>query len=250
MSFFDKKYDNASPENVEQYYQEWTEIYQEDLGSFFQAMQADNMDDLVEYYIDTMNIQDGMSILDAGFGVLHGINISQKQVDIANQNMTQGEYKGNTDFKKGDFHLLDQYYESETFDGIYFMEALVHSDNPRKAIKACRKILKPNGFIYIKDLFKGPNHPEQPEIMEYPVNAVNQQFCLKVRDMGEIINILVENGFEIEFCRKPLFNSSFDRGNLFTAKHLFKLLDKQDGPWMDKGLIFLHWMEIKASRIY
>ena len=42
----------------------------------------------------------------------------------------------------------------------------------------------------------------------------------------------------------------FDRGNDFTAKHLFKLLINQEGPWRDEGFIFLHWMETLAHKHY
>lgn len=260
MIFNEKKYNNKSPENVEEYYKEWTEKYQEDLGDFFQAMQAEDLSELVEYYIQSMGITDGMKILDAGCGVggpaleiskikninLSAVNISKKQIEIAKSRAKDF----NINFIHGDFHQLENIFSPETFDGIYFMESMVHSHDPEKVIQSVRKVLKKNGFIYIKDLFKGPNHPENPEVMGFPVRAVNEQFCLDIRNVGDILNALIQNGFELQFCKQPSFNSSFDKGNLFTAKHLFQLLQNQSGPWMDKGLIFLHWLEIKAIKIY
>ncbi len=259
----DKKMHNT-PEKVEQYYAEWTDRYLESFGTYFQALQTTNQEDLMWYIADLVHLGNGMRVLDAGCGVggpalslasrfdidIQGITISQNQVDYANQNKAKANLKGQVQFQKMDFHTIDQHYPENHFDVIYFLESLVHSDNPERAIQSVRKVLKPQGVLYLKDLFKGPRNPVDPQYVDYAINATNEQFCLHVRDMGEILDVLTKYGFRISFCRTPEVDQNFDLGNAFTAKYLFQLKMDQEGPWMDEGFIFLHWMEILAHKHY
>jgi ubiquinone/menaquinone biosynthesis C-methylase UbiE len=254
-----------TPEAVKQYYEDWTDKYIEDFGLFFQAQQTKNPKDILVNLTNVVPFYNGMNVLDAGCGVggpaialaklkkvnIKALTISEVQVKYANENLQKAKWlKGKVNFMQGDFHELPKIFPEAQFDLIYFMESLVHSHNPESVINGARQILKPKGFIYIKDLFKGPTNIENPEIVNFAVNATNEQFCLKIQELGYIINLLNNNGFRIVKCGVPNFKEDFTKGNTFTAKHLFKLLEKQDGPWKDEGLIFLQWLEIVAQKHY
>lgn len=249
---------------VESYYEEWTEKYIDDFGTIFQALQTERPEELIEYIAEGTGLEDGMNVLDAGAGIcgpaivwakkfnveIEALTISQKQVDLGFKAVQNENLIGTVNPVKGDFHLLETYYSANQFDRIYFLESLVHSHDPLKAIQSAHNVLKEHGILYIKDLFRGPVDPKEPSMIDYPIEKINEQFSLHIRKVGDIINMLTESGFEIEFCKSLNVEEFFDRGNLFTAKHLFHLLPDQTGPWVDRGLTFLHWLEIRAMKRY
>jgi len=252
------------PKDVEQYYEQWTDTYIEDFGQYFQALQTENPDDLMYYIGENLGLQDGMRVLDAGCGIcgpaiglckkydidLEAITLANNQVAHARENIAKADLKGTINAERGDFHELSQNYAAEEFDVIYYLESLCHSHDPDKAIAEARKVLKDKGTIYIKDLFKAPNNPNSPEGVAYAINATDEQFCLKAQLVGDILNILTKYGFKISFCREIEIPHSYDIGNAFTAKHLFKLKMDQEGPWFYDGFLFLQWLEIKAVKYY
>jgi ubiquinone/menaquinone biosynthesis C-methylase UbiE len=250
--------------SVEQYYEEWTQKYIDDFGHIFQALQTDRPEELIEYMARVSGMADGKRILDAGSGIggpsiiwaknyhvqIDALTISPTQAALTKENIAKETLKGKISVTIGDFHKLENYFPENSFDAVYFLESLVHSHDPAAVIRSVRQVLKQHGIIYIKDLFVGPNDPAHPGQTDYPIKKIEEQFALRIRKSGDILNTLAENGFQIEFCRQPEVQRNFDRGNLFTAKHLLKLLPDQTGPWMDQGLTFLHWLEIRAERRY
>ncbi|MEM9920656.1 MAG: class I SAM-dependent methyltransferase [Bacteroidota bacterium] len=254
------------PVDVERYYEEWTNTYIEDFGNYFQALQTENPDDLMFYIGENLDLKEGMRVLDAGCGIcgpamglckkfdldLEAITLSDSQVKYAKENVEAGksDLKGKINVRRGDFHNLSQDYEAASFDVVYYLESLCHSHDPDKAIHEARKVLKDGGLIYIKDLFQAPRNPNNPEYVEYAIKATDEQFCLKARQVGDILNLLTKYGFKINFCREIEIPHSYDIGNAFTAKHLFKLKMDQEGPWFYDGFLFLQWLEIKAVKYY
>jgi len=253
-----------TPEAVEQYYEEWTDRYIEGFGRVFQALLTENVEDLILYIAHTIGIKDGMRVLDAGCGIcgpaimlaerfdinVEAVTVSETQMKYALENIQKSDLKGTVNVRKADFHQLEKYYQDEEFDAIFFLESLTHSHDPRKVIQSAHSVLRNEGTIYIKDLYRGPDNPSVKGQIDYPIEAIENQFCLKIRSVGEIIDTLSECGFELAFCRRPQVEANFDGGNNFTAKHLFKLLKDQNGPWVDRGMVFLNWLEIKAVKHY
>lgn len=249
---------------VEQYYEEWTPRYIDDFGPIFQALQTDRPEELIEYIARVSGMMDGKKVLDAGSGIggpsiiwakhynvqIDALTISPTQAEMTRENIAKENLKGKINVTVGDFHKLEDYFPNDHFDSVYFLESLVHSHDPEMVIRSVRNVLKQHGILYIKDLFVGPSDPEHPGQTDYPIQKIEEQFALRIRKAGDILNLLAENGFQIEFCRQPEVQKNFDRGNLFTARHLMKLLPDQTGPWMDQGLTFLHWLEIRAERRY
>lgn len=241
------------PRDVEKHYELWTDRYIENFGSFFQALQTSNPEDLMYYIAENCNVQDGMNILDAGCGVggpaialvkkyvldIEAITLSEVQVQHEkNLLMKTNALKGSVNFKKMDFHNIAEHYPANHFDVIYFLESLVHSHDPEKVIQAVREVLKPNGVLYIKDLYKGPQNSVNPEFVDFAIQATDEQFCFNTQNIGDLLNILLNYGFRLDYCRTPEVEQDFSRGNAFTAKYLFKLRMDQQGPWRDEGLSF------------
>lgn len=253
-----------SPEAVTQYYEEWTDRYIEGFGTFFQAQQTHSPAELMAYIAQAVDLGNGARVLDAGCGIggpaielgrqfdveIEGVTISPIQVQKAQEAIAQATLKGRVNVREGDFHHLSEYYGPAAFDVVYFLESLVHSHQPEQVIQEVRKVLKPGGKLYIKDLFQGPYIPENEAGIRYAQAQTNAHFCLHVRPLGEMLDLLYRNGFLLQFCRRPLFDEVFDLGNAFTAKHHFKLRPDQNTPWRDEGFIYLSWLELLAVRLY
>lgn len=255
---------NLNIKDVEIYYEKWTDEYIDSFGEIFQALTTDSNEELINYIANIIDIKEGMKILDAGCGTcgpsiliakkynvnIEAITISQKQLSYSIENINKNNLNNKINVIKGDFHQLKKYYQDDLFDVVYYLESLCHSPEPHEAIKSLNDVIKPGGLLYIKDLFRGPDIPGKLETNDYPINAINENFCLKIQTIGKILDILGINGYKVILCQRPRFNEVFDKGNAFTAKHNIKLLKNQDGPWIDKGLVFLNWLEILAVKHY
>ena len=108
-----------------------------------------------------MGIKGNEKVLDCGCGIggvmkqlsllhsdleIHGINISDKQVEMA-ENMLY-------DFNNCTVSIQDftnTNYKNNTFDIVYFCESICYSDY-NKTLNEMYRILKPDGKLYIKDL--------------------------------------------------------------------------------------------------
>ncbi len=254
-----------TPEAVQTYYDEWTPRYIDSFGDVFQALQTKNPRDFFRYVGEQINLSSGMNVLDAGAGIggpaihlaslydvnIEALTISENQVALGYKKIAQASnLLGHINMRKGDFHKLTDYYDDNTFDAVVFFESLVHSHDPAIVIDEVRRVLKPHGTLYIKDLFKGPDNPNDPKFVTFAQDATNEQFCLHIRPMGEIIDTVTRAGFRVTHLRTPVVDQDFDKGNEFTARHLMKLRMDQSGPWRDEGFIFLHWMEILSTLHY
>jgi sterol 24-C-methyltransferase len=103
---------------------------------------------------------EGAKVLDAGCGVGHValymaqnggfhvdcIELTPHHVKKAVQNIRLAGATEQVSVRVGDYHDL-QAFEDSSFDGIYTMETLVHSTNPRKVLQDFLRILKPGGRL-------------------------------------------------------------------------------------------------------
>lgn len=106
----------------------------------------------------TLGLPKGSKVLDAGCGEGHvaihlaeefgyelfGIDIIDWSIDQARQNQYTTR-NSNVHFEVQDYSNLT--IPDKFFDGVYTMEALVHSPNFRKTLKELRRVLKPGGVI-------------------------------------------------------------------------------------------------------
>ncbi len=253
-----------TPEKVKAYYEDWTDRYMENFGVFFQACQAESPDALIDHVISVCDIQDGQKLLDAGCGIggpgivlaqkkkvdIEGLTLSPKQIQIGEGLKEQHQMKGTLNFNQGDYHKMEEIFPKEGFDLVYFLESLCHSDNPEQVIASVRSMLKVGGKVYIKCFFKGPNKPSDPESLQHALDVSDQVFFLKLRDVGDILNLLVKYGFSLHFCRVPTYQINFDPGNSFVARNKIKLYRNQKKEHDGTGDMYLHCLEILAVKYY
>ena len=144
-----------------------------------------------------MGIKGNETILDCGCGIggvmkqiallypnteIHGINVSDKQIEIGKEVLKDFN---NCNLSVQDF--MNTNYKDNTFDIVYFCESICHN-NFEKVITESRRILQPNGILYIKDLvIKCPKDKlKENELIK--LNNFIKSWCYEVFDIETIIN--------------------------------------------------------------
>lgn len=246
-----------TPKKVAEYYDQWTENYLAGFGLVFQSKVGENTEQLMNYYTSQMGIVKGAKILDAGCGVcgvaveiatitdvtIDAVTISEEQVKIGQKLVTERGLSDQIKVIKDDFHLLDE-CENNSYDIAYFMESLVHSHNPRKAIKRIKELLKPDGIIYIKDLYeKTPYQKGEQKIIRKWVRHNNKKMQLNIIPKEQLLQFLREEGFQLEFCQLMRIPTNQDLGNKFVVD--FEIMPD---PIKNSLPPYLEWYEIKAIK--
>ncbi len=125
-----------------------------------------------------------------------GLDLPNGQLDYAK---AKTKHFQNFHVSEGDYHDLTK-YQKNTFDIVFIIEALCHSDNKAKVIKEVARILKKNGIFIIIDGFSGK-----------PVAKLSKDelLCKELIEKGmrvagfenyqDIENMLEKNGFTISF---------------------------------------------------
>jgi ubiquinone/menaquinone biosynthesis C-methylase UbiE len=241
------------PEEVGNYYNQFTDKYLETYGNVIQAFRPTDTEQLHRYVIQSASLGDGQRILDAGCGVggpavffaehtnarIDGITISSKQVAMANDYMNKKKLKGTLNFKEGDYHQLSDYYENQKFDRILFLESLGHAQNFEKVLKEAVSLLEKKGRIYIKDFF--PLEMEDKQLVEKHkkvIENINEAYCYNVLDLHETITALRKLKMEILFIRK------FDFQDDITARAAFEEQTRVDLFGEMQEFRVAEWLEL------
>lgn len=113
---------------------------------------------------ERLNLPPGSHVLDAGCGVGHvalymaarglqmtGIDIMDHHLEKARRNIAKsGHLKDKITTKKMDYHHLET-LQTESFDGVYTMETLVHATEPEQVVDGFYRILRPGGHIVLHE---------------------------------------------------------------------------------------------------
>lgn len=247
----------ATTEVVEQYYETWTERYLDTGGDVIQAVRTTHIEDLLDYFMQGSDLQPGEKILDAGCGVcgpaihfakkmplaIHGVTISQKQVTIAKEKIEHAGLQDMISVIKGDYHKLEAYFSPNFFDKVLFLESLGHAVAPDQVLKSTFKVLKPGGYLYIKDFYtKESDDPnEQKRILEVVAN-INRLYAYNTLDLHLIISTLRRIGFEIIFIKKPEFQDDTTIRALFEERFNINIFGKYE------AFAPSDWLEIKCRK--
>ena len=254
-----------TPERVREYYNEWTDRYIDSFGDTFQSFRADSKEQLFDYLLESSKMQSGQTVIDAGCGVcgpaiyfaqqlpvnIYALTISDYQCQIAISNIKKSQdLKGNIEVKQGDFHQLENYYKENSIDLIYFLESLTHSNKITKVLESCKKVLKQNGRIYIKDLYYNDliDKKHKSEV-DFAVENVNQGFCLNVENIDNFKRIIELSGFKIVFLKLLQIQPNFDAGNHFVANNRIQIYRNQKGLYDGKGVTYLNYYETLLEKI-
>jgi ubiquinone/menaquinone biosynthesis C-methylase UbiE len=246
-----------SPRDVCRYYDAWTSRYLEVFGDTIQAHRPAREEDLHDYLMQRSGLRDGKRALDAGCGVcgpslhfarrlevtIEALTVSPVQARMARERIARSGLAGRVQVRVGDFHRLPELYPREEFDVVYFFESLSHSPVPERVLAGVYEVLKPGGFVYIKDFFIRPcaTQEERRRVLEV-VARVDQLFAVKTADAGEIVGHLRSSGFLPVRVEAPRFEVDNTRWQAFEREHGFDLF--AGGVPFD----WSQWLELKFQK--
>lgn len=79
-----------------------------------------------------------------------GINISEKELDLARQRASAAGLSDRAHFEYGDFHSIPS--PDGAFDVVWSQEAFLHGVSKQHIIEECHRVLRPSGRLVISDL--------------------------------------------------------------------------------------------------
>jgi len=213
-------------DDVREYYEKMTPAYLEGFGEVFQGSRPRSTDDLLNYIMKAADFYEGMKILDAGCGVCgpavwfaqHGkvtvesLTISPSQVLEARRRVHACGLNDRINVREGDFHKLAEIYPPNTFDRVLFLETICHARDYRKVLEQVLQVLKPGGFLYVKD-FYCPDFRSKPELRELQLEdlkALNRVYHLMLPDLASVVDLVSELGFSLKYLREPGYEAVFE----------------------------------------
>lgn len=219
---------------VGQFYDRNHEHFLAVYGDVIQAFRTKDVSGLLDYEIDSMGLKPGMRLLDAGCGVsapavyfarhagvqVDAVTISEKQYETAQERIAQAGLNDQVQVFCGDYHRLPELLEPGHYDGVYFLESFGHSRDKERLIDGCWTMLKPGGFLYLKDLFrKIPLVPAHKNVIEREIRKIDAAYQYEVADLNRVLDYLRGKGFMIEFIKSIALNpadfENLDISNLF-----------------------------------
>jgi ubiquinone/menaquinone biosynthesis C-methylase UbiE len=125
----------------------------------------------------------GCHVLDAGSGIGHvarrmalqyglivtGVDVRKSNVAEARQRSEALRIADRTFFLTSDYHSMD--IPDATFDGVYTMEALVHSSDVTRALTEFHRVLKPGGRLVMFEYSRTPVADLTPEANRAMINV-------------------------------------------------------------------------------
>ncbi len=204
------------PSKVGEFYNEQHDAFIQVYGNVIQAFRTKDVDTLLNQQIDSIGIEDNMSILDAGCGIcapaihfaskrdvsIDAMTISSKQAGVARQHIAEKNLGHKITVHHADYHLMNEKFEDNTFDKVYFLESFGHSHDKKKLLESVWDVLKPGGQVYIKDLFrKIAHHKILQSRIDKEIDKINDAYRYRVADLNLILDIVRKKGFIIEYIR-------------------------------------------------
>lgn len=208
-----------TPEKVAAFYNQTTDKFLQVYGEIIQAFRTTNVEDYLHYTIQSAGISTGMKIIDAGCGVcgpasfiaqqiadvhINACTISAVQKQLGEEKIKEKNVAAQIKITLGDYHKLDELFETEVHDRVIFLESFGHSNNKTKAVEAAWKVLKPGGKLYIKDLFirETKNDWEQLRI-NHICGQINAVYEYQIGDLSKVVSAIRQQGFILNFIRPP-----------------------------------------------
>lgn len=206
-------------DDVARYYEEYTDVYLKTTGDFIQSYRTVDTDSLMEYLVDSMGLQDGMRVLDAGCGVcapaiwivrkfsktkLTCITNSKKQYEIAKNKIHESGLEKSITLVKGDYHRLQTLCSEKSFDMAIFLESLGHNQNLENIIRGVNHVVKSGGSLYIKDFFRRySNEVSKQKLIDEVIEIINDNYFYNVMNLSDLIDSILKNNFTLNYVRVP-----------------------------------------------
>lgn len=200
-------------------YNEWlytAHIYDEGNSPMHESLTKE----VVEKYIDPLNLPKDAKILDMGSGPGYFLDqMKQREyTDVTGVTLSPGDIK--TCEEKG--HKIAKYdlsfipqkdgYYDESVDFIFCRHALEHSPYPIFTLMEYNRLLKQNGKMYIE-----VPQPNCERLHEYNLNHYS------ILGENQLVALLTRCGFNIDLFNKLEFDiqGQTENGEKFTAKEKF-----------------------------
>lgn len=248
-----------SVSDVKRYYEELTQGYIEGFGEVFQGSRPASTEELLDYITQAARLEDGLSVLDAGCGVcgpaigfaqrrkltIEAITLSSVQVEEAKKRIQSKGLEHQVKVRQGDFHQLAKLYPQSSFDRILFLESLCHAEDYHRVLEQAMQILKPGGFVYIKD-FYAIDHRSRPHLQQLhakDLRELNRIYCLVTPDLPSTVDVISELGFDIFYMRKPMYANTLSAWENF-MRHTNTYWVRESGDAIE-AIEFLAYKPIK-----
>ncbi len=234
-SLFSPKRESLSVTQVAEYYDQWTDRYEEGFGHTFQSNRTEDISELLAHIAVEAEFETGQRILDAGCGVggpavwfarEYGVRVdaltnSSVQVRKAQERVERAGLREKVRVVEGDFHNLEDYFPRDRYDAVLFLESLVHSHRPQRVLQSVARVLRPSGVIYVKDLFQLQKIPRGQEArrIRKVIKNTNRYFRLEVQTVGAITQASHRASLRLEYCRELPLTTQHDLGNAFCQRH-------------------------------
>lgn len=210
QSFSHTTYDPTAAQGVGQFYNEQTDNFVKVYGEVIQAFRTHDLSNLLNYQIESMGLQPGMKVLDAGCGVcgpatyfaqhadvtVEAVTISAEQVRQGKEKIKSKSLEQKVNVQLHDYHTVNELFPSNSFDTIYFLESFGHSHDKPKVLDAAWEVLKPGGTLYIKDLFiKEAINPAHQPVMDHEINKINTAYHYNLTNLYSFLETLRKKGW-------------------------------------------------------
>jgi cyclopropane fatty-acyl-phospholipid synthase-like methyltransferase len=212
----------STTKQIAKFYDQHANTYLQAGELVIQVMRPDDENAFLEYLMRQIGIGDGMRLLDGGCGIggpaiyfakqknieIECVTISEAEARIARERAAEaGATKVHVSVR--DYHELAEAYPAASFDGVIFLESLGHAARPIDVLKGVHHILKPGGFLYIKDFFRRPprDDNERPALNSM-VAKLNSAYCYNTTTLDSLIELLRSRHFKIKTIARPAFAAS------------------------------------------
>lgn len=237
---------SSKSHEIADYYNQWTDKYLEsEYGDIIQARRPFRDEEMLDYFIESARIEDGLKLLDAGCGVcapavyfakkknvkISAITNSARQVEIASQKISEADLLGSVDIKLGDYHQMDKLYDHSSFDLIYFLESYGHATDQKAVLEAACRLLKPGGYIYIKDFFQKEYYESRRKnsIMNLGIKNLNKVYLFNLADLYHTLYVLRKAGLTLIKVQPPDFSYNQSKAKYdFERRHNIKLFEQNE----------------------
>ncbi len=104
--------------------------------------------------------------LAANFGcAVTGVNISQKELELARHRGREAGLDHLLSFELGDFHGLE--YPDDSYDVVWSQEAFLHAADKAAVLSECRRVLRPEGSLLFTDILVRRDTPDEDRAKIY-----------------------------------------------------------------------------------
>jgi cyclopropane fatty-acyl-phospholipid synthase-like methyltransferase len=214
----------SNSHKVQAFYNETTDKFLEVYGEIIQAFRTNNVEHYLDYTYQSAQLDKATKVIDAGCGVcgpavyfakknialkIDACTVSDVQVEKAKAKITDNNLNNQINVHLADYHFLENIFEKETYDCVYFLESFGHSSDKNKVIDAVWEVLKPGGKIYIKDLFRRESEDEWEQLrIDQICDDINKAYEYHIADLNKVLSKLRAKGFVLKFVKTPEVETS------------------------------------------